>query len=271
MLVGHESLIKLFKRLAEEDLLASCYIFFGPAQVGKRTFAESLANYIEKGEFIPPPHVLQETLQISVKDEAVGIEAIRKIKAFLSEKPIASQKRIVIIDNAENLTLQAENALLKISEEPPKDSLIILVLKSPDVLLSTLVSRFQKIYFPTLSRIVLERILEDKGVRGKEKEEFLKQAGGSPGKLIVEIEEQNSAVQDAAKKIRKATQMTRSKIIKEYLDSEESPLALADAIILDLFTSSDKPIVMILRALKAKRELSSPNLNPRLQLESIFS
>ena len=73
------------------------------------------------------------------------------MKYFLSERPSASAYRTVIIDGADNLTDQAQNALLKVSEEPPAHGLLILIVDNPENLLPTLQSRFHKVYFPRLS------------------------------------------------------------------------------------------------------------------------
>jgi DNA polymerase-3 subunit delta' len=269
MLVGHRTLIALFKQLIKTEKLASGYIFFGQPQIGKRTFAESLANYLEGRDFQPSSRILQETLLIKTEGESIGIDLARKIKVYLSGMPIASPRRTVIIDNAQDLTLQAENALLKISEEPPQHSLIILITTTPETLLSTLASRLQKIYFSPVPHEALEKLIQEKKISAKEKKELLRLVSGSAGKLI-ELLEKKDVLEDMAKKISHASAATRRKLINEYLEGEHNPLALVDALILYFFFASEKSISTILRALKARRELASLNVNPRLQLESIF-
>jgi len=74
------------------------------------------------------------------------IEAIRQAKIWLAKKPFSSPKKIVIITEAQNLTLPAQNALLKTLEEPPAHSLIILTTPNPALLLPTVVSRCQIIH-----------------------------------------------------------------------------------------------------------------------------
>lgn len=74
------------------------------------------------------------------------IEAIRQAKIWLAKKPFSGQKKIVIITEAQNLTLPAQNALLKTLEEPPAHSLIILTTPNPALLLPTVVSRCQIIH-----------------------------------------------------------------------------------------------------------------------------
>jgi len=75
-----------------------------------------------------------------------AIEAIRQAKIWLAKKPFSGQKKIIIIAEAQNLTLPAQNALLKTLEEPPAHSLIILTTPNPALLLPTVVSRCQIIH-----------------------------------------------------------------------------------------------------------------------------
>lgn len=221
----------LFRSLVDTHTLATGYIFFGPGTQTASERAFSLVRYLE-GHF--SSQLFQEAMIIRGASGTIGIEAVRRIKAHLSEGPLLGMRRVVIIEQADQLTLQAQNAFLKIAEEPPSSSLIILILNNPEVLLPTLVSRFQKIYFPS----ILDTRVED-GIS-----HIVSQLLSSPA-------------------------AGRKKLIKEYLDDERDPLSLIDGLILYLFREKryDR---MIHRALQVRRELASLNLNPRLQLESIF-
>lgn len=181
--IGHENLIKTFRRLADESKLSHGYIFFGEPQVGKFSFAHSLANYFETGELALPKGILTE-LHIVKPDEkgTIGIDAIRGLKRFLSQKPTNSPKRTAIIDNAEALTYEAQHALLKITEEPPETGLIILVLPYPDVLFETIQSRLQRIYFPRLKTEIIADWLHKEHKYPKEKAmRIAKLSLGRPG------------------------------------------------------------------------------------------
>jgi len=71
----------------------------------------------------------------------IGIAQIRELEKFLARKPFAAPQKIGIVLEAENLTVAAQNALLKTLEEPPAHSLIILTIREPFQLLPTVVSR----------------------------------------------------------------------------------------------------------------------------------
>ena len=141
-MINHNKLINKFKQLAEEDKLSHAYLFYGGNREEKIIFAQSLANS-------------EETLIIEPDEKGtIGIDTIRALKYFLWQKPTNLKLRTVIIKEAENLTNQAQNAALKIVEEPPESALIIFIAKNIENLLPTLTSRLQKIHFPQTLRAV---------------------------------------------------------------------------------------------------------------------
>lgn len=70
-----------------------------------------------------------------------GIDQIRSLKHFLSQKPFAHQNKIAVIENAQNLNLESQNALLKTLEEPGENNYIILTAPNTSSLLPTIISR----------------------------------------------------------------------------------------------------------------------------------
>jgi DNA polymerase III delta prime subunit len=79
------------------------------------------------------------------QDSGWGIDQIRKISNFLSQKPFSHQSKIIIILEAQNLNIEAQNALLKILEEPGKDNYVILSTNKVKSILPTIISRCQTI------------------------------------------------------------------------------------------------------------------------------
>lgn len=77
--------------------------------------------------------------------KSIGIKQIRETNKFLNEKPFAHKNKAVVVKNAELLTTQAQNALLKTLEEPPNFAQIILETKTEKDLLETVVSRCRRI------------------------------------------------------------------------------------------------------------------------------
>ena len=127
MIIGHKKNIEILVDLADMDRLAHGYIFFGLSGVGKCRVARALGYYLERGAWPDdktdwdghPPTLTETTIIDSGESTSIGIDAVREIKNYLWQKPIASKCRTIIIDDADRLTREAQNALLKISEEPP--------------------------------------------------------------------------------------------------------------------------------------------------------
>lgn len=149
-----EELKKDFQKLIAKSNLAHGYILFGfdcrslgegDSFDDKFVFARELANFLETNRWRTNLNILLDASILNAQEDG-GIDLVRSASQFLWQKPAVSQKRTLIIDKADNLTLPAQNAILKISEEPPPHALIILIVRDPEVLLPAVVSRFQKIY-----------------------------------------------------------------------------------------------------------------------------
>lgn len=89
------------------------------------------------------PNQASPDLMYLLDDDKLGVEAIKKIRLFLSIKPLQSDIKVVVLESAQNLTIDAQNALLKTLEEPPGAALIILGVSSEHSLLPTVLSRCQ--------------------------------------------------------------------------------------------------------------------------------
>jgi len=103
-------------------------------------------KYIHHSSFQndPDTYILNE-------EKKIGIETIRRLQIWLQKKPYQAPKKIVLVKKAENLTIPAQNAFLKILEEPPENSVIILTTQNTNLLLPTITSRCQIIYLPLVS------------------------------------------------------------------------------------------------------------------------
>lgn len=190
MLIGHKEAEKLFKQIIKDGNLSHAYIFYGEPQVGKFAFARSFASYIEYGNFEESKTALNETLiihpQLGESSEAsVGIDAMRHLKKFLYEKPVNLKYRVAIINDADLMTDQAQNAILKIAEEPPEYALIILVAGNTEALLPTILSRFQKVYFGAVAKEEIKKLLiSEYKVKVPRAQEVAELSFGRPGRAI---------------------------------------------------------------------------------------
>ena len=98
--------------------------------------------------------VMPESISNSIK-----IEQIRQLKNDISLRPYEAKKKVFIIDEAHCLTPEAANAFLKVLEEPPLNSLIILITSKPKLIFSTILSRCQKLRFYPLKKNELNEFL----------------------------------------------------------------------------------------------------------------
>ncbi|MEK7193830.1 MAG: AAA family ATPase [Patescibacteria group bacterium] len=253
-MVGHENLAKDFKRLADGGRLSHAYLFFGEPQVGKFLFVSSFANYLENKTFEPPKNHLKETLTIAIKKEdekeSVGIDEIRSLQNFLYQKPVFSPKRTVIIRDAEDLTPEAQNAILKILEEPPAQSLIIFIANNYDNLFPTVLSRLQKIYFPRIDAKEITDFLKKNLRLSKTKAKSIaKESFGRPGRAI---------------------QLTQNFKLDKIVENSQVD-EYFEFLIADLYKEPMKNYKKLKQALNTLTLMKQFNLNKKLQFKNLWS
>ena len=139
---------KDFKALIKNEALGHAYILYGGALTGELDVAQSLANYLETKAWEPSSKILMDARVIDGTQQNLGVDVAREFSEFLYRQPVASPRRTLIVHAAGELTPQAQNALLKIAEEPPSHALIILTVTDLNTILPALLSRFQKIHIP---------------------------------------------------------------------------------------------------------------------------
>ncbi len=170
---GNLKALELLKSGIAQDTLFGAYLFTGPEGIGKMLAAKTLAKAvncldkdddscdacssclkIEKG-YHPDVSII-DALGSDIK-----IEYIRQLQREISLRPYEAEKRVFIINNAHNLNSESSNAFLKTLEEPPKNSLLILVTSKPGSLFKTILSRSKTIRFYPINRQELEVVLKD--------------------------------------------------------------------------------------------------------------
>lgn len=155
---------------------AKSYLFWGQEGIGKKLIAITIAkafNCLRRENDFDCCNICESCIKIDKfshpdifyifpeESDSIKIEQIRYIKERIYLKSYEAKKKFFIIDDAEKLTLEAANAFLKILEEPPKDSLIILISSKPNLLPSTILSRCQKISFSPLTKENLDKLLRE--------------------------------------------------------------------------------------------------------------
>lgn len=134
----------------------------GPLGSGKGTLASFMAAellVIDAGKLNDHPYVLW----VHDSEKGVAIETIRNAQTFLQLKTPGKRKirRALIIEQGETMSLEAQNAFLKILEEPPADTIIIITTTSTDALLPTIKSRAQQIKVMPSSYLQISEYFKD--------------------------------------------------------------------------------------------------------------
>ncbi|MDD5449610.1 MAG: AAA family ATPase [Candidatus Omnitrophica bacterium] len=158
---GHNNIVDLFKRALSLKRVGSSYIFFGPDGDGKALMAATLAKALNclngtadscdtcascaKIDNRNHPDVVW--LGVPDKKDLIGIEQIKELERQIALKPYEGRVKLFIIENSDLMSEAAANCLLKTIEEPPRDSIIILITSRPGDLLPTVRSRCAQIRF----------------------------------------------------------------------------------------------------------------------------
>ncbi|MCK4249411.1 MAG: DNA polymerase III subunit delta' [Candidatus Omnitrophica bacterium] len=192
---GQELPIRIIKNSLKKERLGDAYLFYGPGGVGKKLTALNLAKLVncssgsdEPCDECPSCRRIDEDnhpdIHIVVKDEDardLKIDQIRQLEDNIYLKPFEGKKKVFIIDGADDMNEQAQNALLKTLEEPPANSILILLSENIQTLLETIHSRCSRLRFNRLSVEHITGILIEQ--YGLDQEEALVLARVSEGSL----------------------------------------------------------------------------------------
>lgn len=175
------------------------YIFAGPEGVGKATAARLLAQSLNCtaderpcGEcdacsrIAESKHADVHTMTIGATDEGaarkvIQVEQVREMESTAVLSPYQGRTRVVIIDPADAMSDGAQNAFLKMLEEPPAHAVFVLVTTDADRLLETVRSRCRLMEFGRVAAAEIEEGLRASGVDAQQAAVLAKLAGGRPG------------------------------------------------------------------------------------------
>jgi DNA polymerase-3 subunit delta' len=174
-IAGHRHLLDLLAGAASRGTLPPSLIFAGPEGVGKRQAALALAALVN---CLTPAErdgcgtcaactriargVHADVLVIEPGDTGyIKVDQVRDAIERAAYRPFEGRRRVVIVDGADAMLAEAQNALLKTLEEPPSASMFVLVTSRPDMLLPTVRSRCQHLRFGRLPTDDIARVLID--------------------------------------------------------------------------------------------------------------
>jgi DNA polymerase-3 subunit delta' len=157
---------------AAQDNLGGGYLFFGNSGRGKADAALELARVVNCLKEVSEPcahctliaaDAFPDLIRIVPPEgKSIGIDQVRDLQQTLGLSPYSAKAaRIVIIASADALTHEAQNALLKLLEEPPPATSFILTAERSESLLPTVRSRLQPVYFAPIDNSVISEWLQE--------------------------------------------------------------------------------------------------------------
>ena len=189
-LIGHDNTLKAFMdawNSREEHPVHPVWMLCGPRGIGKATLAYKIAKmvYGNVGDFfiIDLAHNLDERGNIKTEAKAISVNTVRAMIDRMQMSSMSGKWRVVLIDAVDELTEAAENAILKLLEEPPQQTLFLLVTHQLSNVLPTVRSRarVEKMHPLTISQLreLCTKFMPDTEISS----EILKLANGSFGKI----------------------------------------------------------------------------------------
>ena len=234
MIIGHQKQWKFLRKSVELGKIPHALLFSGQEQLGKRTLAIEFVKLIncqendfskkpcqkcrscqdiEKG--LHPDFVLVEPVSShgpasllssgTSTGRGTQISQVRELIWKLSLHSYSAPFKSAIIDKAHLMTREAQNCFLKTLEEPKGKTLLIIITEYPEMLVSTILSRVQKLKFSPVKRNEIESYFKKQGISSKKAEYLLSFSSGRPGKAIncfldnQKIKDQERFIQDIVK------------------------------------------------------------------------
>jgi DNA polymerase-3 subunit delta' len=283
-IIGHKKQRDFLKKAAEKGKLPHAYLFSGQEKLGKKRIAMEVASLILKTDLSKTQH--PDFMMLQPLEGEIKIEQIRDLIFWLSLKSFSGSYKVALIDQAHLMNFSAQTAFLKTLEEPKGKTLIILISKTAEHFLPTILSRVEIMKFLPLSRKELEQGFE--GARNLD--EIIDISLGRPG-LVAEYIADSKKLEEFRERVQKLEKMVRSdyslkfQIAKDLSENVEEMDASLDAWLihfrnafLKMLSSGEaflgyslKKIANIIASMQKTRFLlSTTNASPRLALETLM-
>lgn len=157
-ILGNEHIKEQLRKSIKNNQVSHSYLFIGIDGIGKKLLATEFAKAMQclnedkycnicKSCIEFDSNNNPDFLYIEPDGNSIKIEQIRDMQKRIQEKPIISDKKVYIIDNADKMTVEAQNSLLKTLEEPPEYATIILIGSNENAFLTTIKSRCMILHF----------------------------------------------------------------------------------------------------------------------------
>ncbi len=229
-LIGHEPVVRVLQGAIRGGKVAHAYLFLGPEGVGKTTTAHLFAKALncERAEADccdacescrradADNHPNLHLMTLAGGKERVSIEQVRALQHEVALKASGGGRRVFILPEAEKMSIQAANAVLKTLEEPPPSVTIILISANPSELLPTVYSRCQTIRFAPTTREQIRQALQERFSVPEEEARFLAAySNGRPG-IALRMARDSAALDHRSEMLSLLEQFARSDSIGAF-------------------------------------------------------
>lgn len=193
-IAGNKNIISFLEKAIAGQRLAGTYIFCGPKSVGKTAAAEWAAAKLLN---TPQDRLRTNPDFLKIGEDAISKEGADTAINWLALSPFGGKHKLLIINNAHEMSASAANAFLKTLEEPSKRAVIILITSEPGKILPTIISRSAVFHFKPASKDEIFQFLKNEhGIL--DAKPFVNASCGKPGRAVdliknPEMREQASA------------------------------------------------------------------------------
>ncbi|MCR5666731.1 MAG: DNA polymerase III subunit delta [Eubacterium sp.] len=198
-IIGHEKIIEHMKKVAKAKKVSHAYILNGEDRSGKMMLAEAFAQTLQCEQGGEEPcmqcHSCKQAISHNQPDiiyvehekpNTITVEDIRvQINNDVAVRPYSSRYKIYIVDEAEKMNVQAQNALLKTIEEPPEYIIILLLTTNAELFLPTILSRCVTLNLhPVSEQLIKTYLMENCEIPDYQADVCVAFAQGNVGKAI---------------------------------------------------------------------------------------
>lgn len=305
-LIGHQKQWDFLTSVYRAGRLASAYLFSGPAHVGKKTFATKFSQLIlcknpdlsdarsakeceacESCEHIrtgshPDVYVLGPSFHPDSRFNrpVMHLDKIQALRKSFGLTASSGDRKIAILEDVETFTQEAASALLKILEEPPGEAIFFLITPRPAIVLETIRSRAQRVWFPRVPDMDIMRELVERGEDRASAKEIVEDSFGLPGRAL-QILAQPEYMKREKKQVEAFLHSARSENAVEkfaYFERDFKNISQSDALaMIDLVTEhvrhgdsfgGESAQRLLSQLLFARKLIDETNVAPERILES---
>ena len=212
-IIGNTEVKEYLEKIVNSNNVLHSYLFLGTEGIGKKEIAKEFAKKIlcsTKEEECTCKSCLcfdsnnhPDLYVIDYDNQSIKNDEIRTLTEKVIEKPIISEKKVYIINNAETMTKEAQNCLLKTLEEPPEFVVFILISSIDNLILNTIKSRCMTIKFNNIDNELIKKYIDENLEYGELSENLLNYINGSIGKAIKlkDVKDKYTEIENYLKKV----------------------------------------------------------------------